>query len=161
REPGNSKPTASVLAGSSAAHALAAVPVLTDPAANPPSDEGTKLASAPASGPVDDGAKATAPSIQPPQNCETDTCIDAYLWSLYERTPKIDINKVSKRIKVTVKEKDKTRTVTETVMTYVVDDFTWKDQTAAQRAGMSLMDYVIGGMDQGFKLRLYNALRAM
>jgi hypothetical protein len=32
---------------------------------------------------------------------------------------------------------------------------------AAQRAGMSLKDYVIGGMDRGFKLKLYHALRTM
>src|SRR5262249_1528668 len=137
---GDSNPTASVLApdGFSVAQALAAVPVLTDPAAKPTSDEGTKLASAPASDPLDNGAKATAPAIEPPQQCETDACIDAYLWSLYERTPKIDIDKVSKRIKVTVKKEGKTRTVTQTVVTYIVDDFSWKDPAAAQRAGMSL-----------------------
>ena len=27
-------------------------------------------------------------------------CIDEYLWSLYERTPKVDTNKVTERIKV-------------------------------------------------------------
>ena len=30
-----------------------------------------------------------------------------------------------------------------------------------QKAGMSLKDYVIGGMDRDFKRKLYNALRAM
>ena len=30
-----------------------------------------------------------------------------------------------------------------------------------ERLGMSLKDYVIGGMDPGFKLMLYRALRAM
>ena len=44
---------------------------------------------------------------------------------------------------------------------YVLGDFTWKDPIAAQRAGMSLKDYVIGGMDRSFKLKLYRALRAM
>src|SRR5262249_33755223 len=88
-------------------------------------------------------------------------CIDDYLWSLYERTPKIDTNKVLERIKVKVKKKGKTRTVTKTITKYVVGDFTWKDPIAAQRAGMPLKDYVIGGMDRGFKLKLYRALRAM
>ncbi len=87
-----------------------------------------------------------------------DICIDEYLWSLYERTPKIDTIKVSERIKVTVKKKGKTRTATKTVMKYVVSDFTWKDPVAAQRSGMSPMDYVIGGMDRGFKLKLYHVL---
>jgi hypothetical protein len=32
---------------------------------------------------------------------------------------------------------------------------------AAQKASMSLMDYVIGGMDRSFKLRLYHALQAL
>jgi hypothetical protein len=39
-------------------------------------------------------------------------------------------------------------------------DFTWKDPDAAARFGMSLMDYVIGGMDRDFKLRLFRTLRA-
>jgi hypothetical protein len=68
---------------------------------------------------------------------------------------------VSERIKVRVKKKGKTRTVTQTVTKYVVSDFTWKDPAAAQRAGMLPMDYVIGGMDRGFKLKLYHALRVM
>jgi hypothetical protein len=41
------------------------------------------------------------------------------------------------------------------------EDFTWKDPKAAERAGMSLMEYVIGGMDLDFKLKLYHALRAL
>ena len=32
---------------------------------------------------------------------------------------------------------------------------------AAEKAGMSLTEYVIGGMDRDFKLKLYQALRAM
>jgi hypothetical protein len=43
----------------------------------------------------------------------------------------------------------------------VREDFTWKDPAAAERAGMPQMDYVIGGVDRSFKLRLYHALRAM
>ena len=88
-------------------------------------------------------------------------CIDEYLWSLYERTLKIDTNKVTTRIKTKVKKEDKAWTVTKTITKYVVADFTCKDPIAAQRAGMSLKDYVIGGMDRRFKLKLYHALRAM
>jgi hypothetical protein len=88
-------------------------------------------------------------------------CIDEYLWSLYERAPKIDTNKVTEQVKVKVEKKGKTRTITKTTTKYVVGDFTWKDPIAAQRAGMSLKDYVIGGMDRGFKLKLFHALRAM
>ena len=90
-----------------------------------------------------------------------DVCIDQYLWSLYERTPKVDTVKVEERIKVKVKNKGKTRTVTKTLTKYMTEDFGWKDQKAAQKAGMSLKDYVIGGMDRDFKGRLYNALHAM
>jgi hypothetical protein len=92
---------------------------------------------------------------------EPDVCIDQYLWSLYERTPKIDTVKVEERIKVKVKKKGKTQTVVKTVTKYVTEDFGWKDPKAAQKAGMSLKDYVIGGMDRGFKRKLYDALRAM
>jgi hypothetical protein len=92
---------------------------------------------------------------------ESDVCIDQYLWSLYERTPKVDTIKVEERIKVKVKNKGKTRTVVKTLTKYVTEDFGWKDPKAAQKAGMSLQDYVIGGMDRDFRRKLYIALRAM
>ena len=92
---------------------------------------------------------------------EPGVCIDQYLWSLYERTPKIDTVKVEERIKVKVKNKGKTRTVVKTLTKYVTEDFGWKDPKAAQKAGMSLKDYVIGGIDRDFRGKLYNALRAM
>ncbi len=92
---------------------------------------------------------------------EPDVCIDQYLWSLYERTPKIDTVKVEEQIKVKVKNKGKTRTVLKTLTKYVTEDFGWKDPKAAQKAGMSLKDYVIGGMDRDFKWKLYNALHAL
>lgn len=160
---GDSNPSESVLspAGVSATEVPAVEPVLTDPAPKPPPETGMQLASVPTSGAVDDGLKPPARSIEPSDQCVTNACIDAYLWSLYERTPKIDTNKVEERIKVTVKKNGKTRTVTKTSTTYVTADFTWKDPAAAQRSGMSLKDYVIGGMDHGFKLKLYRALRAM
>ena len=93
---------------------------------------------------------------------ETDVCIDQYLWSLYERTPKVDTIKVDEQIKVKVKnKKGKTRTVVKTLTKYITEDFGWKDPKAAQKAGMSLKDYVIGGMDRDFRRTLYNALHAM
>jgi hypothetical protein len=88
-------------------------------------------------------------------------CIDQYLWAHYQRTLKVDTNKVVTRIKATVRHKGKTRTVTKTFTRYVVADFTWKDPAAAEKVGMTLKDYVIGGMDRRFKLKLYRALRAM
>ena len=88
-------------------------------------------------------------------------CIDRYLWSLYERTPKIDSLKVSEKRKVIVKRKQKSKIVTITFTKLVDEDFTWKDPKAAEKAGMSLTDYVIGGMDQSFKTTLYHALRAL
>ena len=40
------------------------------------------------------------------------------------------------------------------------ENFAWKDPQAAEKAGLAVMDYVIGGMDPSFKLKLYHALRA-
>jgi hypothetical protein len=60
--------------------------------------------------------------------------VDDYLWEVYQRQP----------IK-----RDST------------GDFTWKDPAAANRMGLSLEDYVIGGMDPDFRQRLYQAGRAM
>jgi hypothetical protein len=88
-------------------------------------------------------------------------CIDRYLWSLYERTRKIDTIKVPEQIKVMVKRKGKARVVTKTITKLVDEDFTWKDPKAAERVRMSPMDYVIGGMDRTFRATLYHALRAL
>jgi hypothetical protein len=56
---------------------------------------------------------------------------------------------------VTVKKNGKSRTVMKTITKLVDEDFTWKDPHAAKKAGMSVAQYVIGGMDRGFRLRLY------
>ena len=87
-------------------------------------------------------------------------CIDRYLWALYERAPKIDAIKVHDRRKVTVKRKGKTVTITKTFTRRVDEEFGWKDPKAAERFGMTMMDYVIGGMDRSFKLKLFHTLHA-
>jgi hypothetical protein len=121
-----------------------------------------QLASLAAVPPVNENPKPAVRPLETADEClAAAPCIDEYLWSLYERTPKIDTNKVTEKIKATVKIKGKTRTVLKTVIKYVVGDFTWKDPAAAKKADMPLKDYVIGGMDRGFKLKLYRALRAM
>ena len=133
------------------------------PALPAPPEQPVQLASVGTSDPVRDDAKDVRSTVAPPDEClDADICVDRYLWSVYERTPKEDTITVSEKVKVTVKLKDgKTRTVTKTVAKLVDEDFAWKDPKAAQKAGMSLMDYVIGGMDRSFKLKLYGALRAM
>jgi hypothetical protein len=151
-----------VLAGVSAAEVPVVVASLPDPHPTRPPETRGQLASLFTSDPVKEDPKPAVRPVETPDEClVAEVCIDEYLWSLYERTPKVDTNKVRERIKVTVKKKGKTRTVIKTITKYVVGDFTWKDPIAAQRAGMSLRDYVIGGMDRGFKLKLYRALRAM
>jgi hypothetical protein len=89
-----------------------------------------------------------------------DICIDRYLWALYQRTPKEDTIKVEEQRKVTVKKKRKTVTVTKSFTRLVDENFTWKDPKAAEKAGMAMMDYVIGGMDRSFKLKLFYMLYA-
>jgi hypothetical protein len=89
-----------------------------------------------------------------------DICVDRYLWALYQRTPKQDTIKVQERRKVTVKKKGKKITVTRRFTKLVDEDFGWKDPKAAEKAGMPVMDYVIGGMNQSFKLKLFRMLHA-
>jgi hypothetical protein len=60
--------------------------------------------------------------------------VDQYLWEVYQRKP---------------------------VKSDSTGDFTWKDQAAAKRLGMSLRSYVIGGMDPDFREQLYHAGHAM
>ena len=112
--------------------------------------------------PVQNAARPAVSSFEALDAClEPDVCIDEYLWSLYERAKKVDTVKVTERIKVTVEKKGKTKTVVKTLTKYVSEDFGWKDPNAADKAGMSMKDYVIGGMDRRFKRKLYHALRAM
>jgi hypothetical protein len=89
-----------------------------------------------------------------------DTCIDRYLWVLYQRTPKEDTVKTQEQRKVTVKKKGRLVTVTKTFTTVTDENFSWKDPKAAEKAGMPMVDYVIGGMDRDFKLKLFHMLHA-
>jgi hypothetical protein len=80
-------------------------------------------------------ANLPAEASLPPQ--ESDAASDpviAYLWSVYQRSPtKRDGH----------------------------GDFTWKDRAAAEHVGMSVQDYVIGGIHPDFREQLYHAGLAM
>ena len=108
-----------------------------------------------------DGKEAVTSTETLDECLEREICIDEYLWSVYQRAPKQDTIRVVERRKVTVKVDGKSRTVIKEFTTLVDEDFTWKDPKAAEKVGMSLMEYVIRGMDRDFKLKLYHALRAM
>jgi hypothetical protein len=124
----------------------------------PPSTELAMLTPADA---VADNPQPAMPILEINEEClVAEICIDRYLWALYERAPKIDAIAVHERRKVTIKRKGKMRTVTRTFTKRVDQDFTWKDPKAAERAGMTMMDYVIGGMDRTFKLKLFHTLHA-
>jgi hypothetical protein len=113
----------------------------------------------PASTPL--AVNAAPGSIEIVDEClVVEICIDRYLWALYERTPKLDTIKEHERRKVTVKRRGKMVTVSRTFTKLVDEDFTWKDPKAADKFGMSMQDYVIGGMDRGFKLKLFHMLHA-
>jgi hypothetical protein len=133
---------------------------LTDPSESlPPETPPVQVTSAPAS--ESGNAREVVGSVEVLDECfAMDVCIDRYLWALYQRTLKEDTIKVEDRKKVTVKRKGKTRTVTKTFTRLVDEDFAWKDPKAAEKANMSMMDYVIGGMDRSFKLKLFHALLA-
>jgi hypothetical protein len=107
------------------------------------------------------GAGENASSIEIVDEClVVEICIDQYLWALYQRAPKDDTIKVEEQRKMTVQKKGKTRIVTQTFTRLVDEDFAWKDPKAAEKAGISMMNYVIGGMDRSFKTKLFHALHA-
>jgi hypothetical protein len=89
-----------------------------------------------------------------------ETCVDRYLWQLYQRTPKQDAVKTEVQRKVTVRKKGRLVTLTRTSTTVADQNFAWKDPKAAEKAGMSMVDYVIGGVDGDFKLKLFQMLHA-
>jgi hypothetical protein len=127
----------------------------------PPETPPVRVATASTPDPLPNDAKEAVSSVEILDEClVADVCIDRYLWALYQRTPKVDTIKVHERRKVTVKKKGKTMTVTKSFTKLVDEDFTWKDPKAAEKAGIPMMDYVIGGMDRSFRLKLFHTLRA-
>jgi hypothetical protein len=135
--------------------ALIELPQVPSPEAPP-----VQVATAGTPDPLPD-AKEAVSSLKILDEClVVDTCVDRYLWALYQRTPKEDSIKVPERRKVTVKKRGKMVTVTKSVTRLVDEDFAWKDPKAAEKAGMPMMDYVIGGMDRSFKLKLFHMLHA-
>jgi hypothetical protein len=127
----------------------------------PPETPPVSVTTASTPDPVPNDAKEAVDSVEILDEClVAEICIDRYLWALYQRTPKMDSIKVHERRKVTVKKKGKTKTVTKSFTKLVDEDFTWKDPKAAEKAGMTMMDYVIGGMDRSFKLKLFHTLHA-
>jgi len=166
-EPVASPQTIAVLKGDVSVGDVATVPVgvaiaAALPDASPPEAPRVQMATAIMPDPVQEEAKQPASSIERLDECPVpEVCIDRYLWSLYERAPKVDARKVVEQIKETVTKNGKTHTITKKTIKYVEEDFTWKDPKAAEKTGMSVKDYVIGGMDRNFKLKLYHALRAL
>ena len=62
-----------------------------------------------------------------------EVCINEYLWSLYQRTPKRNSIKVVEERKVTVVKKGKLRTIIQKLTQLVREDFTWKDPKGSLR----------------------------
>jgi hypothetical protein len=140
-----------------------AVTALSDSAEmlQPQSAPEEQAATASAPDPVANELKETVSPIEIVDGCLlVDICIDRYLWALYERTPKEDTIKVHEQRKVTVKRRGKTVTVTKSFTRLLDEDFTWKDPKAAEKARMPMIDFVIGGMDRSFKLKLFHMLRS-
>ena len=137
---------------------------LTDQPQLPPSETPPPMQLATTSTPdpgSSDGPRGAVSSIEIVDEClVVDACIDRFLWELYQRTPKEDTVKLDERRKVAVRRKGRSVTVTKTFTTLVNEDFTWKDPKAAEKARMPMVDYVIGGMDRDFKLKLFHALHA-
>jgi hypothetical protein len=127
----------------------------------PPEPPTVQVATANTADPMPNDVKAAVSPIELPDTClVAESCVDQYLWALYQRTPKEDSIKVPERRQVTVKRKGRTVTVTRTFTKLVDEDFGWKDPKAAEKAGMPMLDYVIGGMDRSFRLKLFHTLRA-
>jgi hypothetical protein len=134
---------------------------LPDPAQNLPAETSPAPVAADSAPSQASGSEASLNTVDIFDECyAADACIDRYLWALYQRTPKEDAVKMQAQSKVTVKRKGKMVSVTRTSTRVVDEDFAWKDPKAAANVNMSMTDYVIGGMDQGFKLKLFRLLRA-
>jgi len=128
-------------------------------------EPGFKLASVTPSDATVKPPTVTLPNVSPTEGTDecllSQECIDQYLWSLYERAAKIDTVSVQERYQVMVKDKKgNEQTVTKTRTKLVDEDFAWKDPKAAEKMGVSMPVYVIGGMEQSFRVKLYQLMRA-
>ena len=132
------------------------------PPENPPQQEAKTIVAAlePADASQGDASQAATAAEVRDECLVASSCVDHYLWTLYQRAPKEDSVKIEEQRKVTVKKKHKMVTVTRTFTKLVDEDFSWKDPKAAEHAGMLLDNYVIGGMDRDFKVKLVQMLRA-
>ncbi len=159
-EPNRDPPKMDAPAASEAAKAGPVLAALEAPAEDlpKPSLDGTPQSNA---GPKTEDVYDATSSTEIVDECLViDICVDRYLWQLYQRTPKEDSVRETTQKKVTVRKKGKLRTVTRTSTIVIDEDFAWKDPKAAKNAGKSLPDYVIGGVDRDFKLKLFQMLRA-
>jgi len=149
-------PTPAPVVVASAAPEPIVTAALTSPTETLPGETAPDQAASPgvATAPSDDGVEVVDDCIV------LESCVDRYLFTLYQRAPKEDAVKVEERRQVTIKRKGKQLTVTRTVSHVADEDFGWKDPKAAVKVNMSLADYVIGGMDRDFKLRLFQMLHA-
>jgi hypothetical protein len=152
--------TTDTMAASNEPESFPNTALIESPQASSPETPPVQVATASTSDPLPD-AKEAVSSVKILDEClVVDSCVDRYLWAVYQRTPKEDTIKVPERRKVTVKKRGKMVTVTKSFTRLVDEDFAWKDPKAAEKAGMPMMDYVIGGMDRGFRLKLFHMLRA-
>jgi hypothetical protein len=135
---------------------------LTDPSETlPPATPPEPVANTSAAPPEAHEANRSLDSTEVLDEClVAEPCIDRYLWALYQRTPKEDAVTTREQRQVTVKKKGRLVTVTRTISKLADEDFSWKDPKAAANVGMPMADYVIGGMDREFKLRLFHMLHA-
>jgi hypothetical protein len=92
------------------------------------------------------------------KKCTELRCVNDRLFKLYLGTPKMERVDVQVETSVPVRLNGKITTVTRTVTRHEWRDFSGKDVAAAVADGMSLEDYVIGGMDPHFSMTLYDAL---
>jgi hypothetical protein len=130
-------------------------PTTQPPKTMPEQEAATSIAT-----PQPDVSNQAAESTSVPDRCAVDaTCIDRYLWALYQQTPKEDAVRIQEQRNVTVKKKGKLVTVKKTFTKVADEDFAWKDLKAAERVGMPIAEYVIDGMDRDFKLKLFQMLR--
>src|SRR5215213_2573010 len=114
--------------------------------APPPPETRVQFASLSPFDPVKENPLPAVRAVETSDKCLVlEGCIDDYLWSLYERTLKVDTNKVTERVKATVKKNGKPRTVTKRFPSTFLADFTWKDPAAAEKAGMSLKIMSLAG----------------
>jgi hypothetical protein len=128
----------------------------------PPESQHVLVAAASTPDPLQDHTKEAVSSVETLDECFVlEICVDQYLWSVYQRAPKVDTIKVRDHIRVTVKKKRKRGLSSKLLQSSSTRTLRGRIRRRHKKPACRWWNTWLEAMDRSFKLTLYHALRAL